>query len=218
MSKIVKVNVICACCGNNINIDRILSFSYDKIGLSGNKHTSMQYKVEECPECHYTSFDIGDSSVRVSRGMLNSFRMKPGTERITDPVFISLLKAADVYQKNKDYHHHEHALRLASFFAEEQHEIGLSRELLRQANEALQLYFECRDELSLPDIMLAINLIDGNRRLGMTATAKSMCGEILELLEDVDGSEISELCRLIEFERTLLNNRDIAEHFISEVF
>ena len=195
----------------------MLSFSYDSIGLSGNKHSSMQYMLEECPECHYTSFDIEDNSIRVTRGMLNAFRVKPGTEKISDSIFTSLLKAADIYEKNKDYRRYEHALRLASFYAEEKQEIGLSRDLLRQSNEALQAYFENKDELDTADIMLAIKLIDGNRRLGMAATAKSMCSEILNLIEDASGSEISEIRLLIEYEKKFIDNRDIAEHLMSEV-
>lgn len=217
MSKIVNKRVICACCGNKVSIERMLSFSYDNIGLSGNKHTSMQYKMEECPACHYTSLDIEDDSVRVTEGMLNAFRMKPGTEKITDSIFCSILKAAAIYEKNKDYRRYEHSLRLASFYAEELQEISLSRELLKQANEALQHYFEDKDELDISDIMLAINLIDGNRRLGMTATARNMCEEILDLIKDESGVEISEICRLVEFENTLLERRDITEHFMSEV-
>ena len=173
--------------------------------------------LEECPECHYTSFDIEDNSIRVTRGMLNAFRVKPGTEKISDSIFTSLLKAADIYEKNKDYRRYEHALRLASFYAEEKQEIGLSRDLLRQSNEALQAYFENKDELDTADIMLAIKLIDGNRRLGMAATAKSMCSEILNLIEDASGSEISEIRLLIEYEKKFIDNRDIAEHLMSEV-
>lgn len=217
MAKIVNKKIICACCGNKVNIDRMLSFSYDNIGLSGNKHSSMQYMLEECPECHYTSFDIEDNTIRVTRGMLNAFRMKPGTEKITDSTFSALLKAADIYEKNKDYRRYEHSLRLASFYAEEKQEIGLSRDLLRQSNEALQIYFENKDELDIVDIMLAIKLIDGNRRLGMAATARNMCSEILNLIEDASGAEISEIRRLVEFEKSLIENRDIAEHLMSEV-
>lgn len=217
MAKIVSKKITCACCGNKVSIDRMLSFSYDSIGLSGNKHSSMQYMLEECPECHYTSFDIEDNSIRVTRGMLNAFRVKPGTEKISDSIFTSLLKAADIYEKNKDYRRYEHALRLASFYAEEKQEIGLSRDLLRQSNEALQAYFENKDELDTADIMLAIKLIDGNRRLGMAATAKSMCSEILNLIEDASGSEISEIRLLIEYEKKFIDNRDIAEHLMSEV-
>ena len=215
MAKIVSKKITCACCGNKVSIDRMLSFSYDSIGLSGNKHSSMQYMLEECPECHYTSFDIEDNSIRVTRGMLNAFRVKPGTEKISDSIFTSLLKAADIYEKNKDYRRYEHALRLASFYAEEKQEIGLSRDLLRQSNEALQAYFENKDELDTEDIMLAIKLIDGNRRLGMAATAKSMCSEILNLIEDASGSEISEIRLLIEYEKKFIDNRDIAEHLMS---
>lgn len=217
MAKIINKKITCACCGNEVNIDRVVSFSHDNTGLSGNKHTSMQYMMEECPECHYTSLDIGDDSVRVTRGMLNAFRMKPGTEKVSDLIFCSILKTADIYEKNKDYLRYEYVLRLASFYAEEHQELELSRELLRQANEALQLYFENKDELSIADIMLAIKLIDGNRRLGMAATAKNMCAEIQSLIKDASGSNISEIHRLLEFENTLLENRDIAEHLMSEV-
>lgn len=217
MAKIVSKKVTCACCGNKVSIDRMLSFSYDSIGLSGNKHTSMQYMLEECPECHYTSFDIEDNSVRVTKGMLNAFRVKPGTEKISDSTFTSLLKAADIYEKNKDYQRYEHSLRLASFYAEECQEIGLSRDLLRQSNEALQIYFENKDELDTADLMLAIKLIDGNRRLGMAETARSMCGEILNLIEAASGAEVSEIRLLIEYEKKLIENRDITEHLLSEV-
>lgn len=217
MPKIVNTKVICACCGNKVSIDRVLSFSYDNVGLSGNKHTPMQYIMEECPECHYTSLDIEDNSVRVTKGMLNAFRMKSGTEKVTDSIFVSILKAADIYEKNKDYRHYEYVLRLASFYAEEIQEVGLSRNFLRQANEALQVYFEDKNELNTEDIMLAIKLIDGNRRLGMTATAGNMCGEIQNLIKNAGGVEISDLRRLLKFENTLLENRDIAEHLISEV-
>ena len=217
MSRIINQIVTCACCGSKVSIDRVLSFSYDKIGLSGNKHTSMQYMMEECPECHYTSLDIEDKSVRVSRGMLNAFRMKPETETINDPTFTALLKAADIYGKNKDYRHYEHVLRLASFYAEELQEAGIFRELLRQSNEALQSYFESKDKFDISDLMLAIKLIDGNRRLGMVTTAGNLCSEFLDLLEDVNSEEISEIRCLVEFENTLLNNRDTAEHLISEV-
>ena len=217
MAKIVNKKITCACCGNKISIDRVLSFPYDNIGLSGNKHTSMQYMMEECPECHYTSLDIGDNSIRVTKGMLNAFRMKPGTEKITDPIFCSILKAADIYEKNKDYRHYEYVLRLASFYAEELQDVGLYRDLLRQANEALQFYFEDKDELDTVDIMLAIKLIDGNRRLGMTAAARNMCAEIQDLIKDAGGADISEMRRLLEFENTLLEKRDIEEHLMSEV-
>ena len=88
---------------------------------------------------------------------------------------------------------------------------------MRQSNEALQAYFENKDELDTADIMLAIKLIDGNRRLGMAATAKSMCSEILNLIEDASGSEISEIRLLIEYEKKFIDNRDIAEHLMSEV-
>ena len=108
-------------------------------------------------------------------------------------------------------------MRLASFYAEERQEIELSRDLLRQSNEALQTYFESKDELDKADIILAIKLIDGNRRLGMAATAKSMCSEILSLIEDVSGTEISEIRLLIDYEKKLIENRDIAEHLMSEV-
>lgn len=217
MAKIVSKKITCACCGNKVSIDRMLSFSYDSIGLSGNKHTPMQYVLEECPECHYTSFDIEDKSVRVTKGMLNAFRVKPGSEKIDDATFNSLLKAADIYEKNKDYRNYEHSLRLASFYAEERQEIGLSRDLLRQSNEALQVYFENKDELNTADIMLAIKLIDGNRRLGMAATARNMCSEILTLIEGASGAEISEIRLWIEYEKKLIDNRDIAEHLMSEV-
>ena len=217
MSKIVNTKVICACCGNKVNIDRILSFSYDKTGLSGNKYSPMQYKMEECPECHYTSFDISDNSVRATKGMLNAFRMKSGTEKITDPIFCSILKAADIYEKNKDYLRYEYSLRLASFYAEELQEISVSRNLLRQANVALQQYFEEKDVLDTSDIMLAVHLIDGNRRLGMTETARSFSMEIIELIKDTDDVELLQILRLVEFEITLLENRDIAEHVIDEV-
>lgn len=217
MAKIVSKKITCACCGNKVSIDRLLSFSCDSIGLSGNKHTPMQYMLEECPECHYTSFDIEDKSVRVTKGMLNAFRVKPGSEKIDDATFTSLLKAADIYEKNKDYRSYEHSLRLASFYAEERQEIGLSRDLLRQSNEALQIYFENKNELNTADIMLAIKLIDGNRRLGMAATAGNMCREILTLIEDASGAEISEIRLLIEYEKKLIANRDIAEHLMSEV-
>ena len=88
---------------------------------------------------------------------------------------------------------------------------------MRQSNEALQAYFENKDELDTADIMLAIKLIDGNRRLGMAATAKSMCSEILNLIEDASGTEISEIRLLIEYEKKFIDNRDIAEHLMSEV-
>ncbi|OUO76746.1 hypothetical protein B5F53_15970 [Blautia sp. An249] len=217
MSKIVNKKIICACCGSEVSIDRVLSFSSDNIGLSGNKHTAMQYMMEKCPECHYTSLDIEDTSVRVTKGMLNAFRMRPGTEKITDPVFVSILKAADIYEKNKDYRLYAYTLRLASFYAEELQETGLSRGLLKQANEVLQIYFENKEELETSDIMLAIKLIDGNRRLGMTVTGRNMCGEILELIKDASGTEISEIRRLVDFENMLLESRDVAEHFMSEV-
>lgn len=216
MAKIVTKKITCACCGNKVSIDRMLSFSYDNIGLSGNKHTSMQYMLEECPECHYTSFNIEDSAVRVTKDMLNAFRIKPGAERIADPTFTSLLKAADIYERNKDYRHCEASLRLASFYAEERQEIGLSRDLLRQSNEVLQTYFESKEKLDKADIILAIKLIDGNRRLGMAATAKSVCNDILSLIEDASGAEISEIRLLIDYEKKLIEDFDTAEHFMKE--
>ena len=189
MAKIVTKKITCACCGNKVSIDRMLSFSYDNIGLSGNKHTSMQYMLEECPECHYTSFDIEDSAVRVTKDMLN-----------------------------KDYRHCEASLRLASFYAEERQEIGLSRDLLRQSNEVLQTYFESKEELDKADIILGIKLIDGNRRLGMAATAKSVCNDILSLIEDASGAETSEIRLLIDYEKKLIEDRDTAEHFMREAY
>ena len=39
MSRIVKSEIKCACCGEEVSIDRILSYSYENIGLSGNKHS-----------------------------------------------------------------------------------------------------------------------------------------------------------------------------------
>lgn len=217
MSKIVKKRVICACCGNEVNIDRTLSFSYKNMGLSGNKYTPMQYKMEECPECHYTSLDIGDNSIRVTTEMLTAFRTKSEAEKITDNVLKSILKAADIYEKNKDYRHYEYVLRLASFYTEEIQEISLSKEFLRRANEALQLYFEEKDELDISDVMLAIKLIDGNRRLGMIVTARNLCWEILDFIKGESGVKILEIRRLIEFENSLLENRDITEHLMSEV-
>lgn len=212
MSKIKTTKLICACCGNEVYIDRLLSFSCNTIDLSGNKHTSMQYIVEECPKCHYISFDIADRSIHVTMEMLNAFRMNSGTDVIKDPTFHALLKAADIYEKNNDYKRYAQALRLAGFYAEELNEMRLYEELLRQSNEALRTYFESKDEFDAADLMLAIELIDGERRLGLFDAAGNMCEEILPLLE-----ETSELRRLITFENTLLENCDRSEHFVSEV-
>ena len=76
MSKILNTEVICACCKQKVEIERIFSYSSDKISLDGNKHHPMQYKLEECPECHYIALNISDSNIRVSKGMLNSFHLK----------------------------------------------------------------------------------------------------------------------------------------------
>lgn len=218
MSRIIESEVKCACCGEEVSIDRILSYSYENIGLSGNKHSSMQYFMEECPNCHYTSLDIEDESVRVTKGMLNGFRMKPGTENITDDKFISILKAAYIYEKNKDYLRYEYVLRLASFYAEDLNEMSLSKSFLRQANEAAEKYVGEKEELDISDLRLGIKLVDGNRRLGQLATAKNMCNEILKLIENLNDSEIDEIRLILNFENTLLDNRDITEHYINEVF
>lgn len=218
MSRIIESEIKCACCGEEVSIDRILSYSYKNIGLSGNKHSSMQYFMEECPNCHYTSLDIEDESVRVTKGMLNGFRMKPGTENITDEKFISILKAAYIYEKNKDYLRYEYVLRLASFYAEDLNEMSLSKSFLRQANEAAEKYIGEKEELNISDLRLGIKIVDGNRRLGQLATAKNMCNEILKLIEDLNDSEIDEIRLILNFENTLLDNRDITEHYIKEVF
>ena len=36
MSRIIESEVKCACCGEEVSIDRILSYSYENNGLSGN--------------------------------------------------------------------------------------------------------------------------------------------------------------------------------------
>ena len=218
MSRIVKSEIKCACCGEEVSIDRILSYSYENIGLSGKKHSSMQYFMEECPNCHYTSLDIEDESVRVTKGMLNGFRMKPGTENITNEKLISILKAAYIYEKNKDYLRYEYVLRLASFYAEDLNEMSLSKSFLRQANEAAEKYIGEKEELNISDLRLGIKIVDGNRRLGQLATAKNMCNEILNLIKDLNDSEIDEIRLILNFENTLLDNRDITEHYINEVF
>ena len=217
MSKIINSKVKCACCKKQVNIDRVLSFASSSIGLSGNKHTPMQYRMEECPECHYVSLDIEDNSIEVSEDVLNSFCMPREFGGIKDPDFIRILKTADVYKKNKDYLRYGYALRLASFLAEKLEEISISRTLLEQANDALQKYFEGVDELSMSDIMSAVNLIDGKRRRGMTEEAENMCNEVLALIKESGGEEITKLRRLLEFENTLLEKHDTAEHLISEV-
>lgn len=216
MSRIVNSKVKCACCGKQVNIERVLSFSSNSIGLSGNKHTPMQYRMEECPECHYVSFDIEDNSIEVSEDVLNSFCIPQEFGGIKDPNFIRILKASNVYEKNKDYLRYGYALRLASFLAEELEETSISKTLLRQANEALQKYFEGVDELSMSDIMLAVNLIDGNRRLGMLEEAENMCNEIRSLIDESGEEEIAHMRSLLEFEKTLLKKHDVAEHLTSE--
>ena len=150
--------------------------------------------------------------------MLNGFRMKPGTENITDEKFISILKAAYIYEKNKDYLRYEYVLRLASFYAEDLNEMSLSKSFLRQANEAAEKYIEEKEELNISDLRLGIKIVDGNRRLGQLATAKNMCNEILNLIKDLNDSEIDEIRLILNFENTLLDNRDITEHYINEVF
>lgn len=217
MAKIVNQSITCACCGNKVTIERLLSFSHGDMGLSGNVHTHMQYKMEECPECHYTALDIADDSVMVTRGMLNAFRMKPGMEKITDPAFCSILKAADIYARTNRYRLYEYTLRLAAFYAEEQEEFILYKELLKQANDALQHYFEEREELRVSDIMMSTKLVDGNRRLGMLVTAKSISDEVYALIKDESDEELKYVRRLLEFENKLIENRDTAEHFVSEV-
>ena len=217
MSKIVKRNVVCACCGQEVMIERVLSGSAMDISLSGNAHNPFQYMMEECPECHYTSLDIEDTTIRVSIGMLNSFRLKPEYEKLGDPSFLSILRAADVYEKNKEYNLEAYVLRLASFYAEEQGDLGVSRDLLRQANDALEKYFTSLEEYSLDDISSAVYLVDGNRRLGMVRAATIMCNDLLDLLSEVDATEeVEYLLHLLKFEKKLLENRDIAEHMVSE--
>lgn len=218
MSKILNMEVICACCKQKVKIERRLSFSSDKVSLDGNKHHPMQYKLEECPECHYIAIDIGDPNIKVSKGMLNAFHMKNGCESIQDSEFIALMKAADVYEKNKKKILQSYVLRLASFYADDRDEVTLSRELLRRSNAALQAYFEEREELTLGDVSQAINLVDGNRKLGMFVTAENMTNDLLAMLSEVEDKEaIEQFCRILEFEKKLIQNRDFKEHLTSEV-
>ena len=109
-------------------------------------------------------------------------------------------------------------MRLASFYAEDLNEMSLSKSFLRQANEAAEKYIGEKEELNISDLRLGIKIVDGNRRLGQLATAKNMCNEILNLIKDLNDSEIDEIRLILNFENTLLDNRDITEHYINEVF
>lgn len=217
MSKIKYTEVVCACCKQTVQIKRIFSFASDRVGLDGNMHNPMQYAMEECPECHYTSLDISDANIQVSKGMLNAFHIKPGYDKIQTPEYIALLKAADIYEKNKKPLLQAYVLRLASFYADDQAENSLSKNLLRLANTTLQTYFESLEELTVDDVATAIYLIDGNRRLGMIATALNMSNDLLALLTDIQESdEVRKLSQILKFEKSLLEKRDINEHLVRE--
>lgn len=218
MSKIQKEKIVCACCGQEVEIERIYSFSSDKVGLDGNKYHFLQYELEECPECHYASLNISDTGIQVSKSILDSFRMKPGFDQIKDHKYINLLKAADIYEKNNKPLLQAYMLRLASFYAEGKSEKNLSKNLLRLANLALQTYFNGKDELTLNDVATAIYMVDGNRRIGMMTDAESMSNDLILLLDGVKESDkANHIRRLIEFEKELIEKKDMDQHLISEV-
>lgn len=219
MSKIETKKVVCVCCKNEVEIKKILSFSSDKMSLDGNLYNSLQYVMQECPICHYISMDISDTSLRVSRGMLNAFRMKSHYGRVNDSLFINLLKAAEIYERNKCYYKQSYLIRLASFHAKEMGENNIARNLLRDSNAILEKHFEELDTMSLEDIGNAVVLIDIYRQLGILQNATDMCDDLLELIQEFDGSEeVDHIRNILNYEKKLVSERDLNEHFISEAF
>ena len=217
MSKIGYTKVICACCKQTVQIKRIFSFSSDMVGLDGNRHNPLQYELEECPECHFTALDISDNGIQVTKEMLNAFHIKAGCDQIQTSEFTALLKAADIYEKNRKPLLQAYMLRLASFYAEEQMEISLSRNLLRMADTVLQTYFESIENMTLKDAATAIYLIDGNRRLGMKAAAIEMCDDLLLLLKELaESKDAADIRKILEFEKMLIENNDTKEHLTEE--
>lgn len=218
MAKLEKRKVICSCCKSEVEVQRVLSFSSNKISFDGNMHHPLQYQIQECPKCHYASVDISDSSVKVSRGMLNSFRIKPVYEKIKNPLFINIMKAADVYEKNRFYYSQAYMLRLASFLVKEEGVIALSRNLLRLANVALEKFFTELDCMELKDIETAVILVDCNRQLGIFKVAETMCEDLLNLLHELGISdEENFVYEVLNYEKNLIINKDMDEHLMSEV-
>lgn len=219
MAKIGKREVTCTCCKNKVEIEYVMSYYSNTISLDGNKFNSLQYKIQECPVCHYTAIDISDESVRASRGMLNAFRVKPVYEKIADKMFVSLLKAADIYEKNKKYSEQAYMLRLASFYALEMKETSISRNLLRASNTVFEKYFNELEVLSLGDVSNAVILIDCNRQLGMLNVAGTMCEDLLSMLDAVEQVEqVENIKKVLQYEKNLIDNRDLNIHYVSEAW
>ena len=217
MSKVGICKVTCACCKKEVEVEKIWSVYARQLGMDGDLHNHIQYKMQECPICHYTAIDIEDSSVRVSKGMLNAFHLQAMYEKIEDPIFRKLMKAADIYEKNNNYYVHSHIMRLASFYSAELGEYSIARNLLKQANESLEKYFAGIDEMTLTDVEKGIIFADCNRQLGMLQSAKGVCEELLGLLESVEAEQEIELFRrLLRFELMLIEKKDLKKHLVSE--
>lgn len=213
--KIEKVEVVCAVCGAKVEVNKVLSYSTRSAPDLDLRYPYMDVAlgIEECPHCHYCSYDISKMEASDYPNELNKDRwindeeVKDIVEKCGDNVTLRKCLIMAYRAKCNIKSEQQYRMLLKASWVTEGSDIG--KEL---KTKAVEVYMEEIGEGNLSELL---SFADVARMAGEFDVAKAFAKAAKELsvLSDDDGF----LSRVCDYELTLIDRQDIARHSTSEV-
>ena len=228
--KKIKTNLKCAFCGAESEQEIILSSHV----FGGIRHMDARFdngevnvKVQTCPNCHYSNFDITAKSKSV-QDVMNSSELQTILKSRMDSKAKEYIIAAMVNEKDKKYINAGNLYLAASWVFEDEknakkadiyRKLAVSNLIKKvKKDEEGQLVLQCIDLLRKnKDFEQAQKLLDYFKKSTGETLMQAYFEFEMSLTEIVEDENISLLLKIAKFEQKLIKNKDSADHLLNEI-
>lgn len=210
MASYVSKTVTCDCCGKEYTTKVVKGFYQNyPMDLDMNPHNPAVFEnVRICPYCKYTNLSTADeANAKKWEAVRSEQYQKIYADSRYDETARNLRLAAYIAEYTENWKEAaEFFLKTAWYFREHY------KEEERGAREKAIVCFEKYLE-QVPDTEYAVILVDCLRQTGRFEEALETADSLLPYI-----SGNLELCRILNYEKQLIGQRDSAPHSVSEVF
>lgn len=216
--KIEKVNVPCAVCGKECEVNVVYSYSTHSTPDLDLMHpyTDPSMTIQMCPHCHYASYDLEkldeDSypNEHQKEAWINDSELQELVKTTENQSALKCLIMAYRNNCNLEYERMVRNLHKASYILEQSGEMELASEVKKQALDTYKEYIvseRISELLATADMARMAGEFDVAEKLASSAKA------IIDL--DKDSDVLNDVYR---FEMELIEKKDTARHNTEEAF
>lgn len=171
------------------------------------KRSLLKYEIQECPHCHYANIDISLNDIGVRSNDLSAVAyLQMANDKKIDAAAKSFLLAGYLHAK---FQHYREAgilyLKAAWIFDDRGDEAYAIRARKKSVENIVKSVNESED------LHLAVLSVDLFRRIGEFDQALEAIDDVLQISPD------EFLVKILNFERTLIDNKDTRCHNVREV-